>query len=141
MTTGRKVALNRVDRVLMGSVLATLFALFVPSGFHLYKDNLPPDSTVAAELLAASEDRLAAEKDAAERRCLAEVIYYEARGEGDLGEKAVAEVVMARLKSRYYPKSICGVVHQGADRPGRSCQFSFACDGSMKQAKEIDAWD
>ena len=74
-----------------------------------------------------------------EQRCLAEAMYYEARGEGETGEKAIAEVVFHRMKARGYPHSLCGVVYQGAGS-GRGCQFSFACNGEMLQAKNFGAW-
>jgi spore germination cell wall hydrolase CwlJ-like protein len=62
-----------------------------------------------------------------ERRCLAEAIYFEANGESEAGQRAVAAVILNRTADPRYPKTICGVVYQGAQRSG--CQFSFACDG------------
>ncbi len=50
-----------------------------------------------------------------EHRCLSEVLYYEARGEGAVGQEAVAEVVFNRLRDRAYPHSICGIVYQGSE--------------------------
>lgn len=73
-----------------------------------------------------------------ERRCLVEGIYYEARGENAKGQLAVAEVVLNRVLSGRYPSTICGVVFQGAST-GR-CQFSFACDNSMKHPRNKVAW-
>jgi hypothetical protein len=84
-------------------------------------------------------DRLVLEKMLAEQRCLAEAMYYEARGEGVEGEKAIAEVVFHRMKSRLYPHSICGVVYERAS-PGRGCQFSFTCNGEMQLARRSGAW-
>jgi hypothetical protein len=83
--------------------------------------------------------QLAMQKILAEQRCLAEAMYYEARGEGVAGEKAIAEVVFHRMKARGYPHSLCGVVYQGAGS-GRGCQFSFACNGKMLEAKNFGAW-
>jgi spore germination cell wall hydrolase CwlJ-like protein len=77
----------------------------------------------------------AGEREAAVK-CLTSAIYYEAALEPREGQEAVAQVVLNRLRHPGYPKSVCGVVFQGADRPG--CQFSFACDGSM--AREPAAW-
>lgn len=74
-----------------------------------------------------------------EERCLAEAMYYEARGEGVEGEKAIAEVVFHRMKAPGYPHSVCGVVYQGAGS-GHGCQFSFACSGEMLQTKNWTAW-
>lgn len=74
---------------------------------------------------------------ATERTCLAEAIYFEARSEPVRGQKAVAEVVLNRVASRFYPDTICGVVYQGAAearaRGKVNCQFSFACDGSTER--------
>lgn len=68
--------------------------------------------------------------DAAERTCLAQAIYYEARSEPRIGQVAVADVVLNRVASRLYPDTICDVVFQGSERR-TGCQFSFTCDGSM----------
>lgn len=68
--------------------------------------------------------------DAAERKCLAQAIYYEARSEKRIGQVAVADVVLNRVASPLFPNSICGVVFQGSERR-TGCQFSFTCDGSM----------
>jgi len=74
----------------------------------------------------------------AEHKCLSEVLYYEARGEGAGGQKAIAEVVFHRMNHGNYGHSICAVVYEGAKHPG--CQFSFACNGDMKRAKAPGAW-
>ncbi|MBS0386398.1 MAG: cell wall hydrolase [Proteobacteria bacterium] len=74
-----------------------------------------------------------------EHNCLAEAIYYEARGETQQGQVAVAEVVMNRVHSPFYPKSICAVVYQGSDRD-TGCQFTFTCDGSLAAHPRGRAW-
>ena len=71
--------------------------------------------------------------------CLADAVYYEARGETPAGQAAVAQVVLNRVRHPAFPKSVCGVVFQGA-RDGTGCQFSFACDGSMDRGREPTAW-
>lgn len=75
----------------------------------------------------------------AEERCLAEAMYYEARGEGVDGEKAIAEVVFHRMRAPGFPHSICGVVYQRA-AAGHGCQFSFTCNGELELPKSIGAW-
>ncbi len=75
----------------------------------------------------------------AEQRCLATAIYFEARSESEDGQLAVARVILNRVKDPEYPKTICGVVYQGAERHN-SCQFSFACDGRVDQPKTRQAW-
>ncbi|THV16623.1 cell wall hydrolase [Rhizobium rhizophilum] len=62
-----------------------------------------------------------------EQKCLAEGIYFEARGESVKGQAAVAQVILNRVRNPHYPDSICGVVYQNEDWRNR-CQFSFACD-------------
>lgn len=69
-------------------------------------------------------------------RCLAEAIYFEARGEPLEGQIAVAEVVLNRVDNRAYPDTICGVTRQGASQ-GRGCQFSYACSGSRQMASTV----
>ena len=71
--------------------------------------------------------------------CLSDAVYYEARGETPAGQAAVAQVVLNRVRHPAFPKSVCGVVFQGA-RDGTGCQFSFACDGSMDRGREPTAW-
>lgn len=71
--------------------------------------------------------------------CLTQAVYFEARGETPRGQAAVAQVVMNRVANPSFPKTVCGVVFQGAATHG--CQFSFACDGSMSRDLEADAWD
>lgn len=74
----------------------------------------------------------------ADLECMTDAVYYEARGESARGQAAVAQVVMNRVNHPAFPKSVCGVVFQGAGRSG--CQFSFACDGSMTRTRETEAW-
>jgi spore germination cell wall hydrolase CwlJ-like protein len=86
----------------------------------------------------------AAEQDEGSRarslECLARTIYYEARSETEDGQRAVAQVVLNRVRHPAYPASVCGVVNQGAHlRTG--CQFTFNCDGSLRLAPHGYAWD
>ncbi len=74
-----------------------------------------------------------------ERNCLATALYFEARSEGELGQMAVAKVILNRVKDPRFPNTICGVVYQGAERRN-SCQFSFACDGKPDIARQRKAW-
>ncbi|MGF7008594.1 cell wall hydrolase [Aminobacter sp. BE322] len=64
----------------------------------------------------------------AEQTCLANAVYFEARGENVKGQAAVAQVVLNRVRNPAYPETICKVVYQNQDLRNR-CQFSFACDG------------
>ncbi len=72
-------------------------------------------------------------------KCLAQAIYFEARNEPARGQQAVAQVVLNRVFSPYYPKDVCSVVYQNAHRH-LSCQFTFACDGKPESINEQGAW-
>jgi spore germination cell wall hydrolase CwlJ-like protein len=72
-------------------------------------------------------------------KCLANAVYFEARAEPVRGQIAVAQVVMNRVFSGYYPNDVCGVVYQNANRH-LACQFTFACDGIPDVVNEPDAW-
>lgn len=76
---------------------------------------------------------------AREFSCLATAIYFEARGEEIRGQIAVAQVIMTRVRSEFYPNTICGVVYQGQWNRN-ACQFSFACDGKPDIAKDRKQW-
>ncbi len=72
--------------------------------------------------------------------CLAQAIYYEARSETEDGQRAVAQVVLNRMRHPTYPSTVCGVVYQGSER-STGCQFSFTCDGSLAIPARGFAWD
>jgi hypothetical protein len=63
--------------------------------------------------------------------CLSQAIYYEAANESEEGQRAVAQVVLNRVRHPAWPNTVCGVVYQGPMRPGGGCQFTFTCDGSL----------
>jgi len=71
--------------------------------------------------------------------CLTQAIYYEAAREPLKGQEAVAQVVLNRMRHPAYPKSVCGVVFQGAARI-TGCQFTFTCDGSLRWAPQPGLW-
>ncbi len=70
--------------------------------------------------------------------CLTQAVYYEAGYEPIEGRRAVAQVILNRMRHPAYPNSVCGVVYDGSSRPG--CQFSFTCDGSLRRAPASGAW-
>ena len=72
-------------------------------------------------------------------RCLTNAIYYEAALEPADGQRAVAQVVLNRVRDPNFPKSICGVVYQGWDRV-TGCQFSFTCDGALVRTPIAAIW-
>jgi spore germination cell wall hydrolase CwlJ-like protein len=112
-----------------------------------------PDSTAEGETVApkgeigganrqyspAQRLGLAGKPRAKAEKCLADAIYFEARGEALRGQEAVAQVVMNRVFSGFYPNTVCGVVYQNANRH-LACQFTFACDGKRKTINEFGSW-
>ena len=73
-------------------------------------------------------------------KCLAEALYFEARGEPVEGQYAVAEVILNRVKSEEFPNSICSVVNQGTGRK-HACQFSYTCDGKLERVANREVYD
>ena len=94
------------------------------------------DSTGSVDLSAIHRVKVGAPSD--EWRCLTEALYHEARGESLVGQVAVAEVILNRVDSHFYPDSVCEVVAQGAAK-SRSCQFSYKCDGRSDRMTESRA--
>jgi spore germination cell wall hydrolase CwlJ-like protein len=76
----------------------------------------------------------------AEWECLAEALYFEARGESIRGQFAVAEVILNRVESGRFPDTVCGVVNQGTGRK-YACQFTYTCDGMPEAVHEKRAWE
>ena len=72
--------------------------------------------------------------------CLTSAIYYEAGQEPTDGQRAVAQVILNRVRHPAFPSSVCGVVYQGSTRQ-TGCQFTFTCDGSMARAPMRSSWD
>ena len=98
-----------------------------------------PFSTAPVRSAGAFVIPVAAEND--HRRallCLTQAIYYEAGHEPMSGRRAVAQVVLNRMRHPAFPKSVCGVVYQRNSTP--VCQFSFVCDGSLDRRPEQGAW-
>jgi spore germination cell wall hydrolase CwlJ-like protein len=89
-----------------------------------------------AERLGLFDDKLRAKSE----KCLAEAVYFEARGEAVRGQIAVAQVVLNRAFSGYYPTTVCGVVYQNKYRHF-ACQFTFACDNTRDVINEPDMWE
>jgi hypothetical protein len=89
-----------------------------------------------AERLGLFDDKSRAKSE----KCLAEAVYFEARGEAVRGQIAVAQVILNRAFSGKYPDSVCGVVYQNKHRH-LACQFTFACDSHPDVIREPDMWD
>jgi spore germination cell wall hydrolase CwlJ-like protein len=148
MTKRTNDALSRSDRVLIAALAIILATASAAVGASLTNHSAQAKVAIAKPVAVKSTPVIASTlpgPDAAmtqllaEHRCLSEVLYYEARGEGDKGQKAVAEVVFHRMNTGNYGHSICAVVYEGAGHPG--CQFSFTCNGDLAREKENQAWN
>lgn len=71
--------------------------------------------------------------------CLASAVYYEAGNQDEDGERAVAQVVLNRVRHPAFPASICNVVYEGSTKP-TGCQFTFTCDGSLGRRPDPQGW-
>ncbi|HWD27199.1 MAG TPA: cell wall hydrolase [Rhizomicrobium sp.] len=153
-----KDALSRSDRVLVGALAIVLATASMAIGASLnanaairphtdevrvIKIEKPVVKIVQAPAIPSviarsATTNIVVAKLLQEHKCLSEVMYYEARGEGEAGERAVAEVVFHRMNAGNYGHSICAVVYEGVGT--NTCQFSFACDGSRDASHEGGPW-
>lgn len=125
--SGDPVAISRAEPTALQTVSSMIGRFHRLSGYM---------RTIAADANDVSKEEIAVSK---QYRCLAQAVYFEARGEPDMGKHAVAHVVLNRLKDDRYPNTICGVVFQNQHLRHR-CQFSFACDGLSDTPRESQAW-
>ena len=72
-------------------------------------------------------------------QCLTQAIYYEAGNEPPDGKRAVAQVILNRVRSPAFPNSVCGVVYQGSQKR-TGCQFTFTCDGALNRTPNPGSW-
>ena len=105
----------------------------------LHKVPLPREAPGVPPPSPAQRLHLEGKEYARAEKCLANAIYFEARSEPIRGQMAVAQVVLNRVFSPFYPDDVCSVVYQNAHRR-LSCQFTFACDGKSKAIHERGAW-
>ena len=157
-TTGLLAQLRRNDRILRAALSgALLYALTVAVAAPVLNAATGADQVVlrlrTSLAPAALEHRLASPMTVVrdvvnrpayqaylrEKDCLATAVYFEARSESQMGQRAVAEVILARTRVPGRPKSICGVVYEGSKRR-TGCQFSFTCDGISDRVRNRDAW-
>jgi spore germination cell wall hydrolase CwlJ-like protein len=92
------------------------------------------------ELLASAEAAAAESPSFRQVRCLAQNIYFEARGEPLRGQLGVAHVVMNRVEDHRFPATICGVIKEGGEARRGACQFSWWCDGQSDRPTDLVAW-
>ena len=115
------------------------FELLTPQEAELINASVPfskgpnPPARPFAIATAGQGDRSAA------LNCLTMAIYYEAASQSEDGEATVAQVVLNRVRSPLFPKTVCGVVFQGSAL-ATGCQFTFTCDGSLARRPSAAAW-
>lgn len=97
-------------------------------------DDVDPAAPFAINENLRSDPRFLAALD-----CLSQAIYYEAASESEGGQRAVAQVVLNRVRHPAFPQSVCGVVYQGSHL-STGCQFTFTCDGSLARQPSIYGW-
>jgi spore germination cell wall hydrolase CwlJ-like protein len=98
------------------------------------------DQTSPARLIWQTAFHGSAIDDSRALYCLAQAIYYEAGMEPDAGQRAVAQVILNRVRHPSYPNTVCGVVYQGSERT-TGCQFTYTCDGSLRRKPARFYWD
>lgn len=145
------------DRTAAAS-LETAPPLIIAQSESFYEEQAAPavgvTGTISLPRLPSFGSRVAADPSAAARpfstghtgavdraralECLTAAVHYEAASEGDAGQRAVAQVVLNRVRHSAFPATVCGVVYQGSER--RGCQFSFACDGSLARTPSRAGW-
>lgn len=132
---------SRVQAVPDARALLQRMALSLPDDISA-KALAPDDGRAAFASVAAPPFMAPRTTDDAARAadCLTAAVYYEARSQSTDGQRAVAQVVLNRVRDRAFPNTVCGVVYQGSQRR-TGCQFSFTCDGSMMRPREPGAWD
>lgn len=94
---------------------------------------------VAANPFVLPDPTLESTGSAAALRCLSQAVYYEAGNQSDDGMRAVAQVVLNRVRHPAFPHTVCGVVYQGFART-TGCQFTFTCDGSLSREPSQAGW-
>ena len=127
------VMLKKLDLDVPSDVAARLYALPVAA------DGVAVSNVVAAQPLFALSGTQSPDDATRAIDCMTAAVYYEARSQSDDGQRAVAQVVLNRVRDRAFPNTVCGVVYQGSQRL-TGCQFSFACDGSMAAPRDPRSW-
>ncbi len=135
-TVGTPVARLRVTLPLLSVAPVSLMNLS-PDDARAFNAGIPNSTAPNPPAMPLTYVGTPADHEAA-LTCLASAVLYEA-GEDRLGQQAVAQVVLNRLRHPAFPKTICGVVFQGSERK-TGCQFTFTCDGSLARVLSGEAW-
>jgi spore germination cell wall hydrolase CwlJ-like protein len=98
-----------------------------------------PGAAVAAPKFSLGATGLAEPFGTSALDCMTAAIYYEAANEPITGQRAVAQVIINRVRHPAFPDSVCGVVFEGSNR-STGCQFTFTCDGSLLRKPSSRLW-
>lgn len=98
------------------------------------------DNALPAHMIRPIAFRGSATDDSRALHCLTQAIYYEAGMEPDPGQRAVAQVILNRVRHPSYPGTVCGVIYQGSERR-TGCQFTYTCDGSLRRKPARFHWN
>jgi spore germination cell wall hydrolase CwlJ-like protein len=98
-----------------------------------------PEGAALAYLIHPKPFRASAIDNSRAQQCMTSAIYYEAGMEPDAGQRAVAQVILNRVRHPSYPGTVCGVIFQGSERR-TGCQFSYTCDGSLNRKPSSYHW-
>jgi spore germination cell wall hydrolase CwlJ-like protein len=125
-------------RTALASISAVVLVLSSPGLIDRARaDILPMATTEVSPFVLRTDSQV--ERDRA-IGCLAQAVYFEAGFEPLAGQRAIAQVVLNRVRDSNFPDSICDVVYQGWARK-TGCQFSFVCDGSLtRRPPGQDQW-
>ena len=131
---------------LRNKIALYLNLIIVSFGAYLYINSITKEKAEAAEIQSIVNQVIEKSNHDKQLNCIATNIYFEARNEGEPGQRAVAWVVLNRTASDKYPHTPCEVVYQSElDKKGNPiknrCQFSWFCDGKSDEIKNKRAWD
>lgn len=135
-----QVEISRAVRMQIPTMSTGAHQAMVVTGDTAQQRNaaIPVTAGTLAEMRGFSEIRQGTPQYAAALKCLTQAVYYEAANEPELGKRAVAQVVLNRVRHPAYPDTVCGVVYEGAN--AAVCQFSFTCDGALLRAPMARQW-
>ena len=132
------ISVNKIQIVVLAALLAGCSSAPQPKSEPDVSYRVSEQSAKSARKADTQAQQRASKADARTQRCLAQVMYWEARGEGRQGMVAVASVVLNRVEDNRFPNSVCGVVYQGGESP--PCQFSWWCDGKTDYPSNQTKW-
>lgn len=133
--TGKPLAVNELAQLSLGNSAKVLSK---GTSAQARNEAIPLAAGPREAMTGFATIRTGAPGYASAEKCLAQAIYYEAANEPLQGKRAVAQVVLNRVRHPAYPSSVCGVVYEGWNKP--VCQFSFVCDGSLTRAPAARQW-